>query len=149
MNYSVNINKLLLSFLLVVVVGYVILQQFQVTKAGALEGNAVGEEWLLNYSLLKESRGEWLIDLNFVYTGSGQAEIHETRVVFAEPIGHTILTIVKGPSSTHRLESHVLTNTNILSTKEIMKVLNRSYVIVKGFDEVGNPVEEKILFKNV
>lgn len=147
MAFSANRKKIFFSLLVIVVLSLVMNHQYQVTRAGSLGGTAEGTEWLIDYSLQKESRGEWLIDFAFLAANSDQRQIQETQVVFGNPIKHDVLTKAPGSNENYRFEGHVLSNTKKLSDKEIGEVLNRSYVVVKWLDEAGKPVEEKIFFK--
>ncbi|WP_422123324.1 hypothetical protein DHX103_00490 [Planococcus sp. X10-3] len=147
MAFVANRKKIFFSLLVIIVLSLAMNHQYQVTRAGSLSGTAEGKEWLIDYSLQKESRGEWLIDFTFLAASSDQQEIQESRVVFSNPVSHDVLTQAHGSNENYRFEGHVLSNTKKLSEKEIGEVLNRSYVVVKWLDEAGKPVEEKIFFK--
>lgn len=141
-------KKIFISIIFIILLFLVISYQYQITRAGALGGLAEGEDWKINYSLQKESRGEWLIDFNFLPVDSDQYEIQETQVVFADPVDHDVLTKARGSNENYRFEGHVLSNTKKLNEKEITNVLKNSYIIVKWLDETGKSVEEKIFLKN-
>lgn len=147
MAFVANRKKIFYSLLVIVVLSLAMNHQYQVTRAGSLGGTAEGKEWLIDYSLQKESRGEWLIDFTFLAASSDQHEIQETQVVFGNPASHNVLTQSPGSNENYRFEGHILPNTKKLNEKEIGDVLIRSYVVVKWLDEAGKPVEEKIFFK--
>ena len=108
MTFAANSKKIFFSLLVIVVLSLVMNHQYQVTRAGSLGGTAEGKEWLIAYSLQKESRGEWLIDFTFLAANSEQHEIQETQVIFSHPIGHDVVTKAPGSNENYRFEGHVV-----------------------------------------
>lgn len=148
MTFAKNGNKILFILVVISLLSLVVNHQYQVTRAGSLGGTVKGEEWQIEYSLQKESRGEWLIDLTLSAANSKDLDIQKTQVVFDAPVNHDVLTIAPGSNENYRLEGHILSNTKKLSEKEIAEVLSLSYIIINWQDEAGIPFEEKILIND-
>lgn len=77
-----------------IVLSLVFLYQFKGARTDNIGSIADGEQYQINYSLLKESQGEWMIDIENFLKNNEDLVIEESFITFAEPISEEIQLIL-------------------------------------------------------